>query len=251
MPMSLPNPRSLWIMAQTACATFWYTCLAIYRNRLGTRQDVDQVIRRWARTLLKIVKMSYTVYNPHNVNFTPNHPYIVMSNHASLYDIPLIFLSFPNTIRMIAKKELTRIPIWRQAMKACEIPIIDRHNPSQAIKDLEVVKEKMLTGMVIWIAPEGTRSRHGGLNPFKKGGFMLALQTGATIIPVGIRGTGKILPPDTFHFNTGQSAEVHIGEPIEASAFSLAERNRLIAEVRKRIEAALGKELNSSIALNA
>lgn len=191
----LKKLSAYWIILQSVAITFWYSLVSLYQSRFGSRADVDRSMRKWSAALLKVVRIKYSVSDPLHLTLVPNKSYIIMSNHASLYDIPLIFTALPGSIRMIAKKELFRVPIWGRAMQACEFPSIDRKNSAQAIKDLEYVKQKMQSGIIPWIAPEGTRSRHGGLNPFKKGGFMLALQTQATIIPVGIRGAGQVLPP--------------------------------------------------------
>ena len=88
----------------------------------------------------------------------------------------------------------------------------------------------------MWVAPEGTRSHDGRLGDFKKGGFVLAIQTGALILPIGIRGSRDILPPKTFfRADLGRTAEVHVGAPIDAGRFSMERRDALVAEVRARI----------------
>lgn len=226
---------SLWIMIKSFYLTAKYSVICWHRSYSGTRAEIDELLRRWSAALLKAAGVTYQINNPYQVEPQPGHSYIIMSNHASHYDIPLIFMSLHGSIRMIGKKELFRVPVWGHAMKACEILAIDRTNSIQAMQDLEVVKEKMHSGVIPWIAPEGTRSRHGKLNIFKKGGFMLALQTGATIIPIGIRGSGQILPPDTWQFNPGQKVEIHIGQPVSATDYTVATRNDFIKEVRKRI----------------
>lgn len=223
------------IMLQTAAATLFYGLICIYQSRFRTRSDIDHTIRRWASHLLNFAKVSYQVFNPQKINCSSDRPYIIMSNHASLYDIPLIYAALPGSIRMIAKKELFRIPFWGYATRKAEMLSIDRGNPTQAKLDLAYAKEKMRSGIVLWMAPEGTRSRHGKLNPFKKGGFLLAMETGATIIPVGIRGSDQILPPGTWHFGLNQKVEIHIGEPIDSTQYTLATRNELIAAVRHSI----------------
>jgi 1-acyl-sn-glycerol-3-phosphate acyltransferase len=81
----------------------------------------------------------------------------------------------------------------------------------------------------------------GRLQDFKKGGFMLALQTGAVIIPVGIRGSETILPPDTYDFVLGRKIEVNIGEPIDASLYNLEQRDALMQNVRQAIEGLCGE----------
>jgi 1-acyl-sn-glycerol-3-phosphate acyltransferase len=69
------------------------------------------------------------------------------------------------------------------------------------MKSLQLAATKMRDGIIIWFAPEGTRSPDGKLLPFKKGGFILALATGASIVPIGIRGANKIVEHKTFKIN--------------------------------------------------
>jgi 1-acyl-sn-glycerol-3-phosphate acyltransferase len=164
-----------------------------------------------------------------------------MSNHSSLYDIPLIFVALPGSIRMLTKKELFGVPVWGRGLAAGEFVSIDRHDHAQAVRDLDAAKVKMAGGISLWVAPEGTRSRDGQLGDFKKGGFVLAIQTGALILPIGIRGSRDILPPKTFfRADLGRTAEVHVGEPIDAARFSMERRDALVSEVRDRIRELAG-----------
>jgi 1-acyl-sn-glycerol-3-phosphate acyltransferase len=158
-----------------------------------------------------------------------------MSNHQSLYDIPLIFVALPGSIRMLTKRELFSVPIWGRGLEAGEFVSIDRRNRKQALRDLAEARRKMEDGIVLWVAPEGTRTRDGYLGPFKKGGFMLALETGARIVPIGIRGAADVLVPKSFHARVGCTAEVRIGEPIDAAAYSVDSREELMREVQARI----------------
>ncbi len=238
--------RKVWIMFQSVAVTLGISVYAVYMRVANTyeRQWADRILRWWSSCLLRAVRASYEVSNPHGVSLKPGVPYIIMSNHRSHYDIPLIFVSLPGSIRMLTKKELFKVPIWGRGLKAAEFLSIDRKDHEQAMKDLEIAKEKMKSGIVLWIAPEGTRSRTGLLGDFKKGGFMVAIQTGATIIPVGIEDTEKILPPDTWGFCSDQHVHLNIGMPIDASKYSIETRDQLIDEVRDAIRtlAAQGSE---------
>ncbi len=158
-----------------------------------------------------------------------------MSNHSSLYDIPLTLLAFAGSIRMLTKKELFRVPIWGRGLRAGEFISIDRHDREQALRDLDAARDKMSDGITLWVAPEGTRSRHGELGPFKKGGFMLALQTGATIIPLGIRGARDVLPAKSLTFCLDREAEIHVGRPIDARRSTIETGDALMAEVERQI----------------
>ena len=165
-----------------------------------------------------------------------------MCNHSSAYDIPLGFKVFPNeSIRMLAKKELAKIPLMGKAMSAAEFPFIDRKNRYQAIKDLDYMQQLMKSGIIIWIAPEGTRSKDGKLAPFKKGAFVTAIQAKAIIIPIGIRGAANILPARTFSVNLNQKAEIHVGKPIDTSQFTMKNKDELINQTFQAIKELIGE----------
>lgn len=189
--------------------------------------------------MLDIVDLKVIVKNPHKVQILPHDRYIIMSNHTSLYDIPVILRSFKESVRMIAKTELFRVPIWGRAMSQSEFIEIDRGNSAKALAALEIAKEKMQSGIVPWIAPEGTRSPDGKLGPFKKGGIMMAIQTNAIIIPVGIKGTHEVLPKKSLSFTRGVAVTVTIGEPIDSNNYTRETRDELMNLVRERIAANL------------
>lgn len=229
--------QALLIITKNVFVTFWISIIIIYKSYRGIyrRDYCDQILRWWARKILQFAKLSYDLYNPHGVRFEPGHPYILMSNHSSLYDIPLTFAALPGSIRMLTKKELFQVPIWGKGMAAGEFISIDRDNRRQAFRDLQEARKKMESGIILWVAPEGTRSRTGHLGPFKKGGFMLALQTRATIVPVGIRGAYDVLPAKTAQFRTGCHAQLHVGRPVDTTQYSKKNIGALMEEVEKQI----------------
>lgn len=232
--MKISKLRTLWIIFVSALYTINTTGQSVLKRFFGTtnRAWVDATIQIWVKRILNLVKVQCKVVNPYNVKPEAGQATIIMCNHSSLYDIPLSMQAFPNySMRMLAKKELSKIPIMGKGMTAAEFPFIDRKNRRQAIKDLQAVQELLASGIVIWIAPEGTRSKDGKLAPFKKGAFITAIHAKATIIPIGIRGAFDILPARTCQFNLHQTAEVHIGKPIDASKFTLATKDELIDQV--------------------
>lgn len=233
--------RTLWLLFLCVSYTLKTIFKVFFLGFLKKPEKIDPELRHWSHNLLKVMKVSIKTQNPENVRLIPGQKYIIMSNHASLMDIPIIFAVFHEKIRMLAKKELFRIPLFGKAMQVAEFPAIDRKNTEQALKDLDVVKQQMQAGIVPWIAPEGTRSRDGALHPFKKGGFMLALQTGASIIPVTIKGAAAIMPPDTFNIHLHQEVEVMIHPPVAAEQFTMATRKEFVREVQQRIAEGLNQ----------
>lgn len=241
--MKISKPRTLWIMFLSSLYTINTTGQAILKQFFGqtNRAWVDATLHIWDKRILDLVQVKCNVINPFKVEPKAGQPTIIMCNHSSLYDIPISFRAFPkHSIRMLAKKEMSRIPIVGKGMTAAEFPFIDRHNRRQALKDLEAVQELLKSGIIMWIAPEGTRSKDGKLANFKKGAFITAIQAKAVIIPIGIRGAYDILPAHTFQFNIKQTAEIHIGKPIDASTFSLDNKDQLIAEAYESIKQLAG-----------
>lgn len=242
--MKVSRLRTVWIVSSLLFYT-GITCLRsilTYYFSTPTRPWVDKMIHIWSDRLLNTLGVTYTVINPHNVQPQPGQATILMCNHSSAYDIPLSFKAFPHhSIRMLAKKELSKIPFMGKGMAAAEFPFIDRKNRYQAIKDLAYARELMESGVIIWIAPEGTRSKDGKLASFKKGAFITAIQAKATIIPIGIRGAFNILPARNYAINLDQKAEIHIGQPIDASSFSVENKEELINKTHQAIKKLIGE----------
>ncbi|MEE9452504.1 MAG: lysophospholipid acyltransferase family protein [Gammaproteobacteria bacterium] len=217
---------SILIVVTSSIKTF-FMCF----TGLATRKFIDQECRRFSHRLLKAVRTSFTVVNPHQVDIQQYTHCVLMANHSSHYDIPLCIAALPGSIRMLAKKELGRIPLFGKALQMAEFPLVDRQNPRQAVKDLKKAEELMRSGIIIWVAPEGKRSTTDQLQPLKRGGFSLAIKTKATIIPIAIYGSRKILPTKTLKFGLHQHVEIRIGAPIDASTYNLQNAKALMGKV--------------------
>lgn len=243
--MRISRPRTAWIIFRSSISTAVASLRSIVKVYFSNpdRQWADQIISNWINKLLDQAGVTCKIVNPHQVEPQPGQATIIMCNHASVYDIPISYKAFPkHSIRMLAKKELSKIPFLGRGMKAAEFPFVDRKNRHQAVRDLAYAKELMDSGIVIWLAPEGTRSKDGKIAPFKKGGFVTAIQAKATIIPMGIRGAYDILPAHSHQLNINQTAEIHIGQPIDASAYTMENKEELINKVHLEIKRLVGEE---------
>ena len=242
--MKIGKLRTLWIILLSALyiANTCGQSILMQMRQKTTRRWVDITVQKWAKRVLKLVDVKCLVVNPNKIEPKPGQATIIMCNHSSLYDIPLSFSAFPkHSIRMLAKKEFAKIHIMGQGMVAAEFPFIDRHNRNQAMLDLDAIQRLLESGIVMWIAPEGTRSKNGKLGKFKKGAFITAIKANAMIIPIGIRGANAILPARTLQFNLGQTAEIHIGQPVDASKYSLDDKDALIEKVFTEMKVLIGE----------
>lgn len=219
--------------------TFRVSMPTVVELALG-RLDRDTCTRRlgeWGRRAFHLADAELVTHGTEHID--SDRTFLMMSNHQSMYDIFALFPAFPGHMRMIAKKEMFVLPIMRQAMHAAEFIRIDRGDHAKARAALDHAHDVITSGVNVWIAPEGTRSQSGTMLPFKKGGFMLALQTGVPILPVSVVGTRDILPSKDWRVRKGKRADIHFHPPIDPSDYGLERRDALMADVRARIESAL------------
>jgi 1-acyl-sn-glycerol-3-phosphate acyltransferase len=192
----------------------------------------DERLHDWAQTLVSITRTDVHIEGQEHI---PPQACIVMSNHQSHSDIPLLYAAIPPSmrLRMVAKAELFRVPIWGRAMHLSGFIPIDRGDRASAIASLEIAKRDLANGTFIWIAPEGTRSRTGQLGKLKKGGFVLAKDTGCPILPVCIDGSGEILPAEGIHLRKDKKARVSFRPLIPTVGRDIEE---LMDDVRSAID---------------
>jgi len=192
------------------------------------------VFRTWARSLVWAAGIKLEVTGLENVE--PDESYILIANHQSHMDIPVLTWGLPIPQRIIAKKELFKIPFLGWGMKAVGMLSIDRSNRKQSFETLKEAEEIIKTYRLSILAfPEGTRSNDGKIHPFKKGPFILAINTGLPLLPVSVSGTRKIIPKGKISLRAGR-VKVHIHPPVATKNLNLGDRNKLVEKVQSIIE---------------
>ncbi|MEO8800617.1 MAG: lysophospholipid acyltransferase family protein [Polyangiaceae bacterium] len=216
-------------------AISWPTVVDAALRRV-TKAACDDRLASWAEKIVRHTALALTVRGREHL--APGKTYLVMSNHQSLYDVPVLFFVLGKNIRMITKKELFDVPIFGPAMREAGFISIDRANRQSAMESLAIAKEKMAAGTHVWIAPEGTRSKTGALSPFKKGGFALAMEAGLEVLPVTIDGTRNILVAKGLRSNAGAKVTITFHATIDAKSYKKgnAGREQLMADVRAAIQ---------------
>lgn len=198
-----------------------------------TREAIDERARWFGHRVIELLDIHLRATGAERVPL--DRAYVYMSNHQSHLDIPVLYATLPSpTIRMLAKKELFRIPLWGSGIRAAEFIEVDRQNHARAVAALAQARELIEDGVSIWIAPEGTRSRDGRIGALKKGGFHLARDTGAPIVPVAIRGTIDVFPRGSRVMHRGKRVEVTIGAPIAVEGRDISTLSADVAAFFKR-----------------
>ncbi|MGQ9673011.1 MAG: lysophospholipid acyltransferase family protein [Candidatus Aminicenantales bacterium] len=168
------------------------------------------------------------------------NPYVFMANHLSFLDGPLLFWLIPRPIRVILKKEVFRIPIIGVGMRYVGFVPVDRKRmrggKRSIARAVELMKRRKYSFLIF---PEGTRSRDGRIQPFKRGGFFLALESQTPIVPVSIQGTYELMPRGRFSARRGQ-VNVFFHPPVPVEGYDQRNIALLIERIKSTIESGLG-----------
>ncbi|MDM8526471.1 lysophospholipid acyltransferase family protein [Desulfococcaceae bacterium HSG8] len=230
--------QSVFIISWTILMTIFFASMMIIASFINS--DIPHKIAGiWAKSILLASCVPVRVRGISNLD--PARSYIYMANHQSLYDIPVLLAHLPVQFRWLAKTELFRIPIFGQAMYRAGYISIDRSDRKSAFNSLKMAAETIRNGVSVLIFPEGTRSKDGNIVPFKKGGFVLAVDSGVPVVPVIIHGTGSIMAKKDLLIRPGDVI-LEIRTPVETSVYTRKTKNELMEEVRQTICESFEKE---------
>jgi 1-acyl-sn-glycerol-3-phosphate acyltransferase len=197
----------------------------------------DNIVHRriaipWAKIFLKVCGVKVEVNGAENIN--RDLPCIYMSNHQSYFDIFTLLAGLPADFKFIMKKSLMRIPLLGTTMRKAGYLSVDRRNRKSAIISMDAAAEKIRNGASILVFPEGTRSKDGHLQDFKKGGFHTAFKAGCNIVPISILNSRDIVPKGSLRIKKG-TIKMSIGRLIPVKDYSRENINDLITRTRETI----------------
>jgi 1-acyl-sn-glycerol-3-phosphate acyltransferase len=167
--------------------------------------------------------------------FDPRTALIFMPNHISFLDGPLLEMLIPGAARVVLKKSILRIPIVGLAMRFVGFVPVDRKGAQggkrSIARAIRMIREQ---GYSFLIFPEGTRSRNGKLQRFRRGGFFLAIETGAPIVPVTISGTFELMPKGQKYARKGR-VRVVFHDSIPSASYTIETMAGLMEKVKEAI----------------
>lgn len=225
------------VVLGVAPATIWYGSKMMWigwRKHPDAHCLCDQAGRRWGQLILKLSGAGVALENEEVLD--PDRPQILVANHQSWYDVLALIAAVPGRSVFVAKKELRKIPLFGPASEACGHIFIDRTDRSQSIQSLRDANKRLdEASPTIIMFPEGTRSGTGALGPFKKGAFVLAIQSGVDIVPAAITGSREIMRKGSWKIRPGATINVRFGEPISVDGLTLDDRNQLTERARQAV----------------
>jgi 1-acyl-sn-glycerol-3-phosphate acyltransferase len=195
--------------------------ISVYTVVLGAASIVSSVFdrrghfahrcaRAWSWLILKTTGVRVHVEGLERI--TPGTTYVFVSNHQSIYDIPVVFASLPHQLRIIAKASLARFPVLGWHLKRGGHLFVDRKNPDRS-GILARWRSLVGDGLSLIIFAEGTRSYDGRVGRFKAGSFLLALEAGLPIVPLAIIGTRHVMRKGRLRTEPGE-VELIVHDPI-------------------------------------
>ncbi len=219
--------------------TIWYASRIVWaswRRSAKLPSICDWVPRTWARILVRLAGVRVELENPERID--PHRPQVLVSNHASWFDVLVLAGWIPGPYRFVAKKELEKVPIWGPAWLACGHISIDRQDRSRAIESLSVARKRLEEDRpTVILFPEGTRSTTGELRSFKKGAFVLAIQANVEVVPAAILGSREVMAKGSWRIRTGRTITVRFGEPIAVEGLRSDDRDDLTQRAREAVSA--------------
>ena len=218
---------------------FWLIpAISVYTIVLGTLSITSMLIdrrghlahgcaRAWSRWILGTTGVRVDARGLDHVD--GGQSYIFVSNHQSIYDIPVLFASVPAQLRILAKASLGRFPVLGWHLRWTGHLLVDRAHAGAAT--LAQVGRMIRRGDSLIVFPEGTRSRDGRVGAFKRGLFFLAIEAGAAVVPVAVGGTRHVMLKGRLMTCPGDVALV-VHEPIRTDGLTRADATRLAEQVR-------------------
>ena len=218
--------------------TFGYSAATLVAGFFGGVPAAARVMRRCGRAFVRVGGWTVSTQGAENL---PGEGAILVSNHQSLLDIPLLVAAFDREVKFLAKAELGRIPVFGRAMRAAGNLFVDREDPRDAVRVIREAGGAMRRGEMIVVFPEGTRSANGSIGEFKPGAFFIARKTGAPLVPVYVGGSAAALPKGTLVARPAVLV-ARVLPPMEASGAVPLSLEDIAAEARRRIVAAREEE---------
>ena len=235
-PVTILRSIATWVVGilATIVGAVAVLVIALFND---TSPAIERVIHWWSRTWLWVSGTTLDIRGSENID--PQRSYVVVANHLSTLDIMVCFLAVPLPIRYLAKKELFRIPLLAQGMRAVGIIEVDRAARSAIHTAVNrQAKELIANKRSLIIYAEGTRPRDGELRRFKKGAFTMAIAAQLPVLPLSIHGTYEAAAPGKPWFHGGHVTAV-VDPPVETEGLARAD----VDDLRDEIEAQISKNV--------
>ncbi|URA09163.1 lysophospholipid acyltransferase family protein [Thermospira aquatica] len=213
--------------------TVLLTPIAFVIALFGGKRLLLFITRFWAYLLFMITLRPVKVVGRELVDFS--RPYLILMNHASMFDIPLLYRIFPGKIQWISKETIFSIPLWGKIMRELGCISMEREKLKSAKSSLEqAVRADAQASIAMF--PEGTRTPTGELQRFKRGFVYILRNTEYDVLPITFRGLFRFCPKHRFAVDPRCPIEVIFHKPLKREELVGKTDEEIVAYVRSVIE---------------
>lgn len=237
----------IWLITDP-CAAAWVVlmgCTTTIANLLDRRGNLGhRVAAFWSRLLMLTSGFQTSVEGTENV--PRRGAFILVANHESMLDIPLLMACVPASFRFMAKRSLCRMPFVGWHLVLGGHVRVDREDKRAAVKVMADARKLLERGVPVVIFAEGSRSTTG-LRAFKGGAAHLAIRTGCPVLPVGLVGTRKALPRGSMHIRPA-SVAVRVGEMVSTAGLGKQDAESLTRTLQARVRELIAQPMPAEAA---
>ncbi len=220
---------ALWMYLQLLTISKLYFSVKKYRASGEVEKEREAICdlqHKWGSKMVKKCGIELHVEGVENI---PQEPCLFVANHQSYVDLAVFTAALNRQVGFIAKKSLTRLPLYGKFIYAVRSVFIDHNDARGAVKVIDTGIEYLQLGFSMGIFPEGRRSKSGEMDHFKKGSLRLATKPGVPVVPVTISGTYKAFEQNGYFCPC--KVHVYVHEPIETKGMEKQKANGLAEEV--------------------
>lgn len=226
---------------------FYFLMITILKRKNIERLNEDEqilksreILKELSQKILKVAKIEVEIEYKNKKEYESllkkNKGIVIIANHQSNFDIPVLIQSLDLPIGFVAKKEMENWPFYSYWMKKSGCVFLDRKNNREGMKGIKKCIELVKDGFSMVIFPEGNRSETGEIGRFKKGSFKIPIDASADILPIAIDGTYEIQNKKSIMIKSGVKVKVIIGEIIKEKELNKNEKKDLNIKVENLIK---------------
>lgn len=221
--------RFLQFYSLLILSTFYYYGLGLMMFLFKPTDEVTHwTASSWGKFNLKQAGVKLHIIGEENLSKTPA---IFVVNHQSMLDLFIMCYLLPFKSLAVAKKSMRYYPLLGFFMNLAGVVFVDRRHKERAIEGMREAKRIVERGYSLAIAPEGTRTITGELQPLKKGAFHLAIQTKLPMVPITIKNAYSLFPRNHWIPKEG-TVDIFIDAPVKTSNWTIETIPQAIAQIR-------------------
>lgn len=206
---------------------------AMCRPGPGRERYIFETLRRWARRVCDLCRVELEVTGREKLE--PDQTYLVVANHSSPMDIPVLYSALPLLAGFVANALFLKIPVFSHWMKMSGAVFVDQGRPDQEFSSFREMVGTLRKGRSLILFPEGGIHQGDGLGVFRRGGVHTAVFANVPIIPVCLKGTGDVLRAGSFAIHKGRNVRIDFGDPVDPARLNRFERKNIEFLVYNRL----------------